>query len=60
MNVSGATSIAAQEISANKMQTGFDALTKTIQKTEQGEINSQQRMEIAQQTGKGVNIDVKA
>jgi len=60
MEVSGPTSIAAQEISTNKVQAGFDVLTKTLQKTEQNEQNSQLRMEIAEQTGKGLNIDIKA
>ena len=60
MDISGATSIAAQEISTNKAQAGFDVLTKTLQKTEQNEQNPQLRMEIAEQTGKGLNIDIKA
>lgn len=60
MEISGAASIATQEIATNKLQSGYDGLTKTIQKTEQNETNSQQRMEIAEQTGKGMNIDVKA
>jgi len=60
MDVSGATSIAAQEISTNKLQSGYEALTKTVQKFEQNEVDPQQKMEIAQQTGKGLNIDVKA
>ena len=60
MDVSGATSIAAQEMATNKTQAGFDVLTKTLQKTEQNEQTSQLRMEIAEQTGKGLNIDIKA
>ncbi len=60
MEVSGSVSIAAQEVSRNKTQTGFDVLTKTLAKTEQGQTNEQQRLEIAEQTGKGLNIDVKA
>ena len=60
MDVSGATSIAAQEVATNKTQAGFDVLTKTLQKPEQNEQNSQLRMEIAEQTGKGLNIDIKA
>ncbi len=60
MEVSGSTSIAAQEIATNKTQTGFDVLTKTMQKTEQMQVGEQQRLEIAEQTGKGLNLDVKA
>lgn len=60
MNVSVSQSIAAQEISTNKTQAGFDVLTKTLAKTEQAEQGEQNRMEIAQQTGKGMNIDIKA
>ena len=54
------TSIAAQEMQTNKLQAGYATLTKTLQKTEQNEVNEQQQVEIAQQTGKGMNIDVKA
>jgi len=57
MEVSGAVSIAAQEMATNKVQSGFDVLTKTLQK---GEQSNQQRMEIAEHTGKGMNIDIKA
>lgn len=57
MDISGATSFAAQEISTNKTQAGYDVLTKTMQKAEQ---NEQQRLAVAEQTGKGMNIDVKA
>ena len=62
MGISGSTSIAAQEmaINVNKSQAGFDVLTKTLQKTEQPQQNDQQRLQIAEQTGKGMNIDVKA
>lgn len=60
MEVSGAMGIAAQEVATNKAQAGYDVLTKTLQKTAQGEQNDQQRMEIAEQTGKGMNIDIKA
>ncbi|OEU70496.1 MAG: hypothetical protein BA864_01525 [Desulfuromonadales bacterium C00003093] len=62
MGISGSTSIAAQEmaINANKSQAGFDVLTKTLQKTEQPQQDDQQRLQIAEQTGKGMNIDVKA
>ena len=59
MEVTG-TSIAAQEMQTNKLQAGYDVLTKTIQKADQNELNDKQRMDIAQQTGKGMNIDVKA
>ena len=60
MEIGGTTGLAAQEISTNKTQAGFDVLTKTLQKTEQNEQNEQQRMAVAQQTGKGLNIDIKA
>lgn len=60
MEVSGALGLAAQEMATNKAQSGFDVLTKTLQKTEQNQANEQQRMEIAEHTGKGLNIDVKA
>ncbi|MCK4501578.1 MAG: hypothetical protein KAU22_00995 [Desulfuromonadales bacterium] len=60
MEVSGSISIAAQEIAANKTQTGFDVLTKTMEKTEQMQTDEKQRLEIAEQTGKGVYLDVKA
>ena len=60
MEVSGATSIAAQEVATNKTQAGFDVLTKTLQKTEQAQQNEQQRVEVAEQTGKGMHIDIKA
>lgn len=60
MDVSGTSSIAAQEIQTNKLQAGYDTLTKTLQKTEQNELNDEQRKDIALQTGKGMNIDIKA
>lgn len=67
MDISGATSFAAQEVATNKVQTGFDILTKTLQKSSQVAVSAEettvktdQRMEIAQQTGKGMNLDIKA
>ncbi|MEE4252880.1 MAG: hypothetical protein V2I50_02445 [Desulfuromusa sp.] len=60
MEVSGSMSIAAQAMSTNKTQSGFDVLTKTLEKTEQMQIDEQQRMQIAEQTGKGSRLDVKA
>lgn len=67
MDISGATSFAAQEVATNKVQTGFDVLTKTLQKSELTAASAEkkatvadQRLEIAQQTGKGMNIDIKA
>lgn len=60
MEVSGSTNIAAQAMSTNKTQTGFDVLTKTLEKTEQMKIGEQQRLEIAEQTGKGSKLDIKA
>ena len=60
MEVSGSMSIAAQAMSTNKTQAGFDVLTKTLEKTEQMQIDEQQRLQIAEQTGKGSRLDVKA
>jgi hypothetical protein len=63
MEVSAAMSPVAQEVAVNKTQAGYDVLTKTLQKTAQGaqtEENAQQRMEVAEQTGKGTKIDIKA
>ena len=60
MEVSGSMSIAAQAMSTNKTQAGFDVLTKTLEKTEQMKIGEQQRLEIAEQTGKGSRLDIKA
>lgn len=60
MEVSGAMSIAAQEVATNKTQAGFDVLTKTLQKTGQNEQNEEQRMAIAEHTGKGLTVDIKA
>jgi hypothetical protein len=53
MEVSGSMGFAAQEMATNKAQAGFDVLTKSLEKTEQMLTNEQQRLEIAQQTGKG-------
>ena len=60
MDISGNTSIATQEMATNKTQSGYDVLTKSLEKTEQTRINEQQRLEIAEQTGKGLHLDVKA
>jgi len=59
MEVSGSMSVAAQAMSTNKTQAGFDVLTKTLEKTEQMQVGEQQRLQIAAQTGKGLNLDVK-
>lgn len=60
MEIASSTMV-GQEIAVNKAQAGFDVLTKTLAKTEQQQPeNAVQRAEIAQQTGKGQNIDVKA
>ncbi|MCF6265914.1 MAG: hypothetical protein L3J57_05105 [Desulfuromusa sp.] len=59
VDVSGSMSFAAQAMSTNKTQSGFDVLTKTLEKTEQMQTAEQQRLEIAEQTGKGLNLDVK-
>lgn len=60
MEISGSTGFAAQEMATNKAQSGFDVLTKSLEKTEQMRVNEQQRLEIAEQTGKGLHLDVKA
>lgn len=60
MEIPGSTSFASQEMATNKTQAGFDVLTKSLEKTEQMRINEQQRLEIAEQTGKGLNLDVTA
>ena len=60
MEVSGPMSFAAQAMSTNKTQSGFDVLTKTLEKTEQMQIDEQQRLQITEQTGKGLNLDVRA
>ncbi len=60
MNVSGSMSVAAQAISTNKTQSGFDVLTKTLEKTEQMQTGEQQRLQLAEQTGKGQHLDIKA
>lgn len=59
-DISGSAGLAAREAALNKAQTGFDVLTKSQEKTEQMRINEQQRLEIAEQTGKGLHLDVKA
>lgn len=60
MEISGNLSLAAQAESNNKTQTGYDVLTKTMEKTQQMLDAEQQRMVIAEQTGKGLNLDVRA
>jgi hypothetical protein len=60
MDVSSSYDSAAQYGSILKQSAGYDAFTKTTEKTEQMKENEQQRLEIAEQTGKGVNLDVKA
>ena len=60
MESSGLTSILNQEVATNRSRTGFDVLTKTLEKTEQMQENEQLRMQIAEQTGKGLHLDVTA
>ena len=60
MEISGSMGIATQEMETNKSQAGLDVLTKTLTKTEQNRQTEQQRLEIAEQTGKGLHIDIKA
>ena len=60
MDVMSST-VVGQEVAMNKAQAGLDVLTKTMAKTEQQTPdNGVQRAEVAQQTGKGQNIDIKA
>ncbi len=60
MEVSGTTSPLAQEVAASKPRAGFDVLTKTLAKSDQVQQSEQERTSIAEQTGKGLNIDIKA
>lgn len=60
MDISAGTNIAVQEMATNKAQSGYDVLTKSLEKTEQMRTNEQQRLEIAEQTGKGLHLDVTA
>ncbi|MFO7765671.1 MAG: hypothetical protein R6V33_04505 [Pelovirga sp.] len=60
LEVGPTTSMVNQEVASNKAQAGLDVLTKTTEKTEQMEANEQMRTEIAEQTGKGLNLDVTA
>jgi hypothetical protein len=60
MEIASSTTV-GQEVATNKAQAGLDVLTKTMAKTEQQQPdNSLQRAQIAEQTGKGQNIDIKA
>ena len=60
MEITSST-MAGQEMAVNKAQSGYDVLTKTLAKAEQQKPESAvPRAEIAQQTGKGQNIDIKA
>lgn len=59
LDISGAAGLIQQENSAQRTQTGFDVLTRSGDKTEQTIVNEQLRMEIAEQTGKGLNLDVR-
>jgi len=52
-----ATRAPAQNDPTNKAQAGFDVLTKTAAKFEQ---NEEQRISLAEYTGKGQNIDIMA
>ncbi len=65
MEINASASIASQQIGTNKAQTGLDVLTRTVAKTEQAAQTREPqpeavRSDIAQQTGKGQNIDIKA
>ncbi len=60
MEISGSMSQLAQAVATNKAQAGFDVLTKTLAKPEQNQQADQQRQDVAEQTGKGLTIDIKA
>lgn len=60
MEISGSTNLAAQGMGASKAETGHEFLTQSGDKTEQMRNYEQQRLEIAEQTGKGLNLDVRA
>ena len=60
VDVSGSMSFATQAMSTNKTQSEFDVLTKTLEKTEQMQTGERQHLEIAEQTGKGTRLDIKA
>ncbi len=59
MEVSDSKSLAAQVMSTNKAQAGYDVLTKTLEKTEQMKVAEQQRLQIAEHTGKGLHFSAK-
>ena len=60
MDITSSTTV-GQEVATNKAQAGLDVLTKTMAKTVQQQPDSSlQRAQIAEQTGKGQNIDIKA
>lgn len=61
MSMEISSTMLGQEVALNKAQAGYDVLTKTMTKAEQqAPESSLLRAEIAQQTGKGQNLDVKA
>jgi len=65
MEINASTTIASQEIGNNKAQTGLDVLTRTLAKSGQVEQSQSSqtesmRVDIANETGKGQNIDIKA
>lgn len=60
IDVTAAMSFAAQEQATNKAQAGYDVLTRSLEKTEQMQAQEKQRLEIAEQTGKGLHLDVRA
>lgn len=64
MGINIATTIANQEIGTNKAQAGLDVLTRTLSKSEPSAPSQEgksdaMRLDVAQQTGKGQNIDIK-
>ncbi len=60
MDVSNSMDSAALYDSTLKKAAGYDVFTRTTEKTKQMEENEQMRLQIAEQTGKGLNLDVTA
>ncbi|MFO7577695.1 MAG: hypothetical protein R6W66_08215 [Pelovirga sp.] len=59
LDIAGTISLINQEAGTGRGQAGMDVLTRTGEKTEQMRINEQLRLEIAEQTGKGLHLDVR-
>ncbi len=55
-----ATRVPDPNATTNKAQAAFDKLTQTKTKNELSEQNAQQRLALAEHSGKGLNIDITA